>query len=134
TIYVKDLRTGKLAEKPVPNTEGDITWANDNKTFFYTRKDSLTLRSRWIVKHKLGTDFSTDKVVFEEKDPAFYTGIFKTKSKKFLVIRSTSTLTDDTQILNANTPDAPFQNFTSREKGLKYDIDHFQNQFYVVTN
>ena len=134
TIYVKDLRTGKLAEKPVPNTEGDITWANDNKTFFYTRKDSVTLRSRWIVKHKLGTDFVNDKVVFEEKDPAFYTGISKTKSKKFLVIRSTSTLTNDYQILNANAPDGAFQNFTPRERGLEYEIDHYKNQFYVVTN
>jgi len=47
TIYIKDLRTGKLVEEPVPNTEGEVTWANDNKTYFYTRKDSVTLRSRW---------------------------------------------------------------------------------------
>ena len=68
TIYVKDLRTGKLVEKPVPNTEGEITWANDNKTYFYTRKDSVTLRSRWIVKHKLSSDPSDkDQVVYERK-------------------------------------------------------------------
>ena len=75
TVYVKDLRTGKLAEKPVPNTEGDITWANDNKTYFYTRKDSVTLRSRWIVKHKLSTDYTKDQTVYEEKDEAYYIGI-----------------------------------------------------------
>lgn len=134
TIFVKDLRTGKPAERPVPNTEGDITWANDNKTYFYTRKDSITLRSRWIVKHKLGTDHNLDKVVFEEKDEAFYIGIKKTKSKKFLLIRSASTLTNDFQILNANTPDGVFKPFTPRERGLEYEIDHFENQFYVVTN
>jgi oligopeptidase B len=54
TVYVKDLRTGKLAEEPVPNTEGYVTWANDNKTYFYTKKDSVTLRSRWIIRHKVG--------------------------------------------------------------------------------
>lgn len=134
TIFVKDLRTGMLAEQPVPNTEGDITWANDNKTYFYTRKDSVTLRSRWIIKHKLGTDHNLDKVVFEEKDEAFYIDISKTKSKKFLVIRSGSTLTNDFQILNANTPDGTFKQFTPRERGLEYEIDHFGNKFYVVTN
>jgi oligopeptidase B len=46
TVYVKDLRTGKLVEDPIPNTEGYVTWANDNKTYFYTKKDSVTLRSR----------------------------------------------------------------------------------------
>lgn len=134
TVYVKDLRTGKLAEKPVPNTEGDITWANDNKTFFYTRKDSVTLRSRWIVKHKLSTDYNTDQIVYEEKDETFYTGISKTKSKKFLVIWSGSTLTNDYHILNANTPDGVFQQFSPRERGLEYSIDHFKDKFYVVTN
>jgi oligopeptidase B len=134
TIYVKDLRTGKLVEEPVPNTEGEITWANDNKTYFYTRKDSVTLRSRWIVKHKLGTSHKQDKIVYEEKDETFYTGISKTKSKKFLVIWSGSTLTNDFHILNANTPDGAFKQFTPRERGLEYNIDHYGNKFYVVTN
>ncbi|HEX6224930.1 MAG TPA: S9 family peptidase, partial [Chryseolinea sp.] len=134
TIYVKDLRTGKLAEKPVPNTEGDITWANDNKTYFYTRKDSVTLRSRWIIKHKLSTDFGKDQIVYEEKDNSYYIGIYKTKSKKYLVIESSSTLTDDFHILNANSPDGPFKAFSPRERELKYDIDHYENKFYIVTN
>ncbi len=134
TIYVKDLRTGKLVEKPVPNTEGEVTWANDNKTYFYTRKDSVTLRSRWIVKHKLFSDASTDQIVYEEKDETFYTGITKTKSKKFLIIWSGSTLTNDFYILNANTPDKSFSQFTPRERGLEYNIDHYGDKFYVVTN
>ncbi len=134
TIYVKDLTTGKLVEEPIPNTEGYVTWANDNKTYFYTKKDSVTLRSRWIVKHKLGSDSKNDQQVFEEKDDTFYTGIYKTKSKKYLVIWSGSTLTNDYYILNANTPDANFKQFSPRERGLEYSIDHFGDKFYVVTN
>ena len=134
TIYVKDLRTGKLAEEPVPNTEGVVTWANDNKTYFYTRKDSMTLRSRWIYKHKLGTTSADDQMVSEEKDETFYTGIYKTKSKKYLVIWAGSTLTNYYQILDANTPDGKFKEFSPRERGLEYSIDHYKDKFYVVTN
>jgi oligopeptidase B len=134
TVYVKDLSTGKIMDTPIPNTEGRVTWANDNKTFFYTKKDSVTLRSRWIVKHKLGVDYSKDQNVFEEKDETFYTGIYKTKSNKFLVIWSGSTLTNDYQILDANTPDGKWSNFSPRERGLEYSIDHYQDKFYVVTN
>jgi len=134
TIYVKDLRTGKLVEQPVPNTEGQVTWANDNKTYFYTKKDSATLRSRWILKHKLGTSSANDQIVSEEKDETFYTGIYKTKSNKFLVIWAGSTLTNHYQILDANTPDGKFKEFTPRERGLEYSIDHYNNKFYVVTN
>lgn len=134
TVYVKDLRTGKIVEKPIPNTEGYVTWANDNKTFFYTMKDSVTLRSRWIIRHKLGADVKSDVRVFEEKDETFYTGITKTKSKKFLVIWSGSTLTNDYQILNANTPEASFKPFSERKRGVEYSIDHYGDKFYVVTN
>lgn len=134
TIYVKNIETGKIADTPIPNTEGNVTWANDNKTFFYTKKDSLTLRSRWIVRHQLNVDPKKDVNVFEESDDTFYTGIYKTKSNKFLVIWSGSTLTNDYQVLDANKPLGKFQNFTPRERGLEYSIDHYRDKFYVVTN
>lgn len=134
TVYVKDLRTGKLVEEPVPNTEGGVVWANDNKTYFYTRKDSATLRSRWIIKHKVGSSFKGDPIIYEENDETFYTGIYKTKSDKFLVIWAGSTLTNHYQVLNANTPDGKFTEFSPRERGLEYSIDHHGNRFYVVTN
>ena len=134
TIYVKDLRTGKIIDTPIPNTEGDVTWANDNKTFFYVKKDSTTLRSRWIIKHKLGADPSKDAVVSEEKDETFYTGIYKTKSDKYLIVWAGSTLTNHYQYLDANTPDGKFKEFSPRERGLEYSIDHYKDKFYVVTN
>lgn len=134
TIYVKDLTTGKLVGEPILNTTGGVTWANDNKTLFYSRKDSVTLLPRWIMKHTLGTSPAKDVSVYEEKDDTFYTSIYKTKSKKFLVIVSGSTLTSDYQILNANTPDGKWTNFSPRERGHEYSIDHYQDKFYIVTN
>lgn len=134
TVYVKDLETGKLVGEPIANTTGGITWANDNKTIFYSRKDSVTLLPRWIMKHKLGTSPAKDVMVYEEPDDTFYASIYKTKSKKFLVIASGSTLTNDYQILDANTPDGKFKSFTKRERGLEYSIDHYQDKFYIITN
>jgi oligopeptidase B len=134
TIYVKDLTSGKRVGEPIANTTGSITWANDNKTFFYSRKDSVTLLSRWIMKHKLGTPALSDEIAYEEKDNTFSLYIYKTKSKKFLVIASGSTLTSDYQVLNANTPNGKWTNFSPRERGLEYSIDHYQDKFYVVTN
>jgi len=134
TAYIKDLRTGELVDEPIPNTEGELVWANDNKTYFYTRKDSATLRSRWVIKHKIGTSFENDPVVYEEKDDTFYTGIYKTKSDKFLVIWAGSTLTNYYMVLNANTPDGKFTEFSPRERGLEYSIDHYGDKFFVVTN
>jgi oligopeptidase B len=134
TVYVKDLRTGKIIDTPVPNTEGYAVWANDNKTLFYTRKDSVTLRSRWIMKHTLGADPLKDNSVFEETDDTYYIGVYKSKSKKYIVIYSNSTTTDGYQILEASNPSGTFREFTPRERNHKFSIDHFQDRFYVVTN
>jgi oligopeptidase B len=134
TIYVKDLRSGKIVEEPVLNTEGYVVWANDNKTFFYSKKDSLTLRSDRVFRHNLGTPPAKDPLIFKENDETFYTGIYKTKSDKYLVIWSGSTLTNYYQTLNANEPGGKFREFSPREKGIEYSIDHFGDKFYVVTN
>jgi oligopeptidase B len=134
TLYVKDLRTGKLVGTPTPNTDGYTVWANDNKTFFYTRKDSITLLSRWVMRHKINTDASNDVQVYEEKDNTFYLGIGKTKSNKFIMIASSNTLVDDYQILDASKPDGAFRPFSPREKVHKFNIDHYKDRFYVVTN
>lgn len=134
TLYLKDLRTGQTVDRPVPNTEGYVAWANDNKTFFYTMKDSVTLRSDKVFRHQLGSDPSKDALVYSEGDETFTTGIFKTKSRNYLVIYSASTLTNDYQILDANNPSGSFQSFSPRERGLEYSIDHYRDRFYIVTN
>ncbi|GAA0891903.1 oligopeptidase B [Fulvivirga kasyanovii] len=133
TIYVKNLSTGQLLEMSIDNTTGGSTWANDNKTLFYTKKDPNTLRSNQIYKHRLGAK-TDDEMVFEEEDDTFYTGIYKTKSDQYLIIWSGSTLTNDYRILNANEPEGEFRQFSPREKGLEYSIEHYEDKFYVVTN
>lgn len=134
TLYLKDLTTGKIVDRPVLNTEGYVAWANDNKTFFYTMKDSITLRSDRIYRHRIGTDPAKDELVYHEKDETFYTGITKTKSRKYLVIWSGSTLTNDYRILEADRPTGTFRSFSPRERGLEYSITHFRDKFYIVTN
>lgn len=134
TLQIKNLETGLVLEDKIENTTGGGVWANDNETLFYTRKDPVTLRSDKIYKHKLGTPTSEDVLVFQEKDDTFSTFIYKTKSKKFLVIGSFSTLTSEFQILSTDTPDGEFQMFSPRERGLEYTIFHYDDSFFILTN
>ena len=134
TIQIKNLETGEILPVKIENTTGGSTWASDNKTLFYTRKDAQTLRSDKIYRHTLGTDIAKDALVFHEKDDTFYTFVYKEKSKKYLVIGSTSTLTSEYQILESNNPNGNFRLFQERVRGLEYSISHYDDSFYVVTN
>lgn len=133
TIRVKNLTTGEMFNDVIPNTTGGVTWANDNKTFFYSINDDA-LRSYKIFRHTLGTDPKNDVLIFHEKDDTYTTYIYKTKSKKYLVIGSYSTLSNEYRILEADNPNGTFRLFQERVKKLEFSIDHFENHWYITTN
>lgn len=133
TVYIKNLETGEVYKDAIPNTSGNMAWANDNKTLYYTIKDE-TLRSYKILKHVLGTDQNNDVLVFHETDPTFNTFVFKTKSSEYIAIGSGSTVSSEYRIQPANKPDAPFRIIQPRMRDLLYSIEHFGNHFYIRTN
>jgi len=133
-IQFKNLETGEIFTDKIENTTGGSVWAADNKTLFYTKKDPVTLRSDKIYKHILGTSSADDVLVFHEEDETYSTFVYKTKSRKYIVIGSTSTLTSEYQFIPANKPDATFKMFAPRTRGLEYSISHYDDSFYVLTN
>ncbi|MBW3519340.1 S9 family peptidase [Flavobacterium sp. NKUCC04_CG] len=134
TIQIKNLQTGEILNTQIENTTGGSTWANDNKTLFYSRKDPVTLRADKIFKHRLGTAVADDVLVYFEKDNTFSTGVYKEKSKKYIVIECESTLTSEMRILKADEPEGTFEVFQKRKRGLEYSIAHYGDSFYVLTN
>lgn len=135
TIRFKNLETGEFLEDRIENASGGGAWANDNETFFYGTKHPVTLLPEKIYKHRLGEDNANDALIYAEKDDTFYTYVYKTKSDKYLVIGSASTLVNDYQILNADDPDGEFKSFIPRdEKAHEYSISHYEDKFYVMTN
>ncbi|MBS0026873.1 S9 family peptidase [Chitinophaga sp. 2R12] len=132
TIRIKNLETNELLTDVIPETTAASTWAGDNKTLFYTRKDTVTLRADRIMRHTLGTP--ADKEVYHEADETFDVSVSKTKSGKYIVINSESTLSSESRILDAAKPNDAFRIFQPREKEMLYSIDHRGDKFYIVTN
>ena len=133
TIQVKDLKTGEILADKIENTTGGSVWAADNQTLFYTRKDDA-LRAFQIWKHKLGTPAEEDTLVFEETDDTFSVYVYKSKSRDFIIIGTSSTVSDEYRYINANQPDSEFKIFQKRERDLEYSIEHFGEEFYIQTN
>ncbi|MFI8605799.1 S9 family peptidase [Cellulophaga baltica] len=134
TLKIKNLSTGEIYEDTIEKTTGGAVWANDNKTFFYSKKDPVTLRSDKIYKHVLGTSPAEDMMVFHEEDETFDCFVYKTKSKKYIVIGSSSTLTSEYRIVNSDNPDGDFTVFAERARGIEYSIAHYKDDFYILTN
>jgi len=134
TLQFKNLETNQTFPEKIENTTGSAAWASDNKTVFYTQQNPKTLRSEKIFRHVLGTDPSLDEEVYCEKEEAFSTYVYRTKSDKYIIIGSQSTVSTEYRILKADNPSGDFKLFQPRERDLEYNIAHYNGFFYILTN
>lgn len=132
-IQIKNLITGEILPDQIPNTTGKAVWANDNQHIFYIRKDK-NLRAFQVYRHKIGTDSSEDVLVFDEKNEAFDVNIFKTKSLEYIFIASSSTISDEHRFIPAADVFAEWKVVQQRADGLEYSVEHFEDEFYIITN
>jgi oligopeptidase B len=133
TLHVKDLTTGELVGQAISATGGYGVWADD-QTFFYPRQDLETLRTYQVLRHTVGSDPAGDALVFQEDDDEFYVGVGRTKSRDYVLIQSSQTVSDEVRYLDASNPTGTFQVFAPRQRGLEYSVDHAGDWFYVRSN
>ena len=135
-VRFKNLKTGEIYPEVIPNIEGgSLAWAADNKTAFYIKKDTTTLLGYQVWRHVLGTDPSTDVLVYEEKDNRYYLAMYRTKSKKYIsIVSEMNELSTEYKLLEAANPSGEFKIFHHREPQLQYYVEHFNDKFYVRTD
>lgn len=133
-IRIKCLTTGQLYPEVLSHTSGNMVWANDNQTLFYVKQHPDTLLPYQVYRHRLDTSVREDVLVHEEQDVSFYTSIYKSRSEQYVMIGAWSTLTSEVSMIDADNPEQPARVFLSRACGHEYEVDHYQQQFYVRSN
>jgi oligopeptidase B len=134
TLFIKNLETGELLEDVIQNVTGNMAWANDNRTIFYTRQHPTTLRSYQTFRHTLGSDPATSELVYQEDDETFTTYVYRTKSRAYIGIGSFSTVSTENRVLSADNPGGQFRVIQARERDHEYYLDHYGDHFYIKTN
>jgi len=123
TMRFKDLQTGAIAPDEIPDTYYGTAWSADASALFY-----LTVDEAWrpyrVWRHLIGTRASEDVLVFEETDARFNVGVGLTRSKRYLVIASASSLTSEYRLLDAANPAGEFTVVAPRRPGLEYHVEH----------
>jgi len=134
TVRFKDLGSGALLDDVLAEVTGNVAFAGDNRTVFYTRQHPDTLRSYRVFRHRLGTDSREDVLIYEEKDEAFHLRLSRTRSKKYLVVVSAHVLTTEYRILQASDPEGELQVLVPREHNHEYSARHHGDHFFILTN
>lgn len=131
-IHFKNLKTGKTYSHTIDKTAGNMVWAADNQTIFFTKQNAETLRSDKVFRY----DFNSHKSeqIYFEKDDTFNVYVSESLAKKYVYITSSSTLTTETRYLPSNKPHDAFKIFQARQAGHEYSVTDGDDAFYIVTN
>lgn len=134
-LTFKDLQSGQMLPDEIPHTHGfsSVAWAHDNETVFYTINDD-TKRPYKVLRHTLGTDVSKDVEIFHEPDEAFYLGLSRTTSRKYLMLASESNTTSEVRVLRAGDPEGTFRVVEPRRHMVEYSVAHQEGRFLIRVN
>lgn len=133
TVYIKDLTSGQLLKDIITDTDGGVTWAADNETFFYSTMDS-TYRPDKVYRHKLATDQANDALIYHEADPVFGVYFGKSLSEEYLFLIMWANASSEYRYLKADNPTGQFKMIQPRQPMVEYQVTHHGDRFYILTN
>ncbi|AOP43103.1 S9 family peptidase [Edwardsiella piscicida] len=135
TLRVKSLTDDDVwLEDTIDGCDGHIEWCNDSRAFYYIRLDPQTLLPYQVYRHRLGTPCSQDCLIYQELDDAFYLGLEKSLSQRYVMIHISSTTTSEVLLLDADDPEARAHCFLSRRRDHEYSLEHYDSRFYIRSN
>jgi oligopeptidase B len=132
TLHVKDLATNRVLDETVPRVS-TVAWAADNKTLFYTTTD-MAKRPYRLHRHVMGTPVSSDALLYEEKDEMFRLGVFRSRSRAYVMLDIGSHTADEWRVLASDEPTGDWKVVIPREKAHETEVDHRGDLFYIRTN
>ncbi|MCU1482759.1 MAG: oligopeptidase [Subtercola sp.] len=123
TLRIRDLASGVDLADVVENTAPGATFSPDARFIFYPTVDE-SWRPDTIWRHRVGTPASDDVVVFTEPDERYWIGVGLTRSRKYLEIGIGSSITSESLLLDASTPEGEFSVVWPRVEGVEYSVEH----------
>lgn len=134
TLRFRDLHSGHDLADCIPGCSGGFAWASDNRTLVYVANEPETLRSHRVLRHVLGAKVGNDRLIYEERDEAFYTDVHLSTSERYLIISVSSTVSDEIRVLAAKTPRARPICLARRRRDFHYEADHIDQRWVIRTD
>jgi len=134
TLRFRDLASGTDYPERIDNAEPDLAWADDGRTLLYVAKDPETLLGYRVFRHVVGTPASADTLVYEEADRAYYMGVERSKSGRYVYIVLQSTVSSEYRYARTGDPTLAFRVALPRERDHEYQLEDLGERFVIRSN
>ena len=132
-LFVRDIASGAVIDGPIEDAYGDVIWAADGETVFYTVLDE-NHRPYQVRRHRVGNATEADPVVYEESDPGFFLRIGESENRRFVMISAHDHTTSEVHLIEAAAPEGAPRIVAARERGIEYDVALRGDRLYILTN
>ena len=132
-LRLRDLEAGRDLAEIVARTDGNVVWSSDSRGFFYVKVDE-NHRPRSVHFHLIDTSAETDRMVLDEPDPGWFVSIRATRSKRFCIIVIHDHDSSESHVIDLARPEATPRLVEARRRGLRYQVDHTDETFFILTN
>jgi oligopeptidase B len=92
------------------------------------------LRSYQVWLHRLGTNPTSDVLIYEENDATFSVSISLSNSRKLALVSISEDRTSEFRYLPIDHPTAELKVIEPRRRGVIYEVDHVGDEFFIRTN
>jgi oligopeptidase B len=133
SIRLRDWATRKDFDDLIEETEGSVVWNADSSAFFYVKLDD-NHRPMQVWRHRLGTKQADDLLVYEEKDPGWFTNIHESSSGRYCVIAGGDHETSEQRLVDLADPKATPRLVAARQEGVQYSVNDRGDQLFILTN
>lgn len=133
TLRILNLESGEYLPAKMENATGEAVWSTDGKTLFYVVNNE-NWRPYRVMRHRLGTDPADDAILFEEEDDGFFVEIWRSTSRKYLIVSTASNVTSEVHFLALDNADTTLTTVEPRKDQHEYDLDHHRDRWVIRSN
>jgi oligopeptidase B len=131
-LYYRELGSAQPLPPWIIRGVSDFAWAPDGKSIFYVRRDD-EFRARILCHHRVGSNPETDLNIYEEPDTRFSVNVYRTSTRKRMIVGTGSSDTSEAFLLDPNDP-ARLQVIAPRREGVQYYADDLEDDLVIRTN
>jgi oligopeptidase B len=137
TVSFRTLDGSKAPAETLEDVGYAVAWSLDARTLFYVRVDEAW-RPHQVWRHELGSDPSSDVLVYEEADESFGVGVSRSRDDATILLHVSSSMTTEVLWLDAREPGSPAV-LLPRRHGIECAVEHLvapdgSSWWLVLTN
>ena len=111
----------------------DFEFSNDSSCVYFTILDECE-RAFKLVRHTIGKEPESNRVLYHEEDEKFFLTLTKTSDSEFIILNASAQITAETRFIRADDPESPLMLLFPRRENIQNTVESHEGYFYVLTN